>query len=85
MIKIDHNRISKAVTSAFDATIDRLSDEFDNAITADVWQWSGVTVRRNGDIVSSPRDIVDEGSLLGSQVILRRGYSAVYVDRKSVV
>lgn len=38
----------------------------DNQITSDKWSWDRVTRRKNGKIVSSPRDIVDLGTLRNS-------------------
>jgi hypothetical protein len=43
----------------------------DKALKSEVqrvqYPWPGVTVRRNGETVSSPRDIVDTGAFLRSQ------------------
>ena len=33
-------------------------------IISPVWDWGGETKRRNGAVIGSPRDIVDEGTLL---------------------
>jgi hypothetical protein len=40
---------------------------FDSAIKSDIWQWDGVTKRKNGELAGSPRNIVDTGSLLKSR------------------
>lgn len=69
--KIDVSKLNRAVQKAFDATVELLSDAFDNAMTAEEWEWDGVTVRRNGDVVGSPRDIVDQEELINSKVVAR--------------
>jgi hypothetical protein len=69
--KIDVSKLNRAVQKAFDATVETLSDAFDNAMTAEEWEWDGVTVRRNGDVVGSPRDIVDQEDLINSKVVTR--------------
>lgn len=38
-----------------------------NSIVSKKWEWDRPTYRRNGDVVGSPRDIVDNGELLNSQ------------------
>jgi hypothetical protein len=47
------------------------SAALDQALKAEIkterYPWPGVTVRRNGETVSSPRDIVDTGAFLRSQ------------------
>ncbi|MEM9214058.1 MAG: hypothetical protein AAGD25_06890 [Cyanobacteria bacterium P01_F01_bin.150] len=42
---------------------------FQEAIEAPIWDWPGRTVRSDGSVVSSPRDIVDKGTLRDSQTI----------------
>ena len=74
--KIDFNRINNAIRKACDETIDALSDAYDDAMTDEVWQWDGITHRRNGDVVGSPRDIVDTQELIDSKMIVRNGDNA---------
>lgn len=47
-----------------------LPDLFAAEIRASKWEWFGVTLRKNGRRVSSPRDIVDTGALLTSHRIV---------------
>ena len=42
---------------------------FQDAMEAPIWFWPNQTERSDGSIVDSPRDIVDTGSLIGSQTI----------------
>lgn len=37
------------------------------------WQWPRTTVRKSGDVVSSPRDIVDTGELKNSYQVQYEG------------
>lgn len=41
----------------------------DSEIAAVKWNWPNRTVRQNGEVVDSPRDIIDEGTLRNSQRI----------------
>jgi hypothetical protein len=74
--KIDFNKIDSAIKRATDETIDALSDAYDDAMTDEVWQWEGVTHRRNGEIVGSPRNILDTEELIDSKIIIRSGNNA---------
>ncbi|MBW4598913.1 MAG: hypothetical protein KME29_04695 [Calothrix sp. FI2-JRJ7] len=75
-IIIDANKLNNAVNNAFDVAIEELSDAYDEALESDIWQWDRTTVRRNGEIVDSPRNAVDEEELINSKVILRKGNKA---------
>lgn len=46
-----------------------LSFEFTEAIEAPIWDWPRKTWRANGEVVGSPRNIVDTGALRDSQEI----------------
>jgi len=57
----------------FDAAFDDWAHYYDSAfqssIQDDRWYWDRETRRQNGQIVASPRDIVDTGSLRDSQIM----------------
>lgn len=59
------------VTNDLDRSFVEMCDEFDDllreAIESDIYYWGGTTFRQNGDVVGSPRDIVDTGNLRDSQ------------------
>lgn len=74
--KIDFNKINNAIRRATDQTIDALSDAYDDAMTDEVWAWDGITHRRNGEVVGSPRNILDTEELINSKVIVRSGNNA---------
>ena len=52
--------------------------EIKAAIAADAWEWPRPTERTNGDVVFSPRDIVDTGELYDSLTIARNGNVAEF-------
>ncbi|MGL5719594.1 MAG: hypothetical protein ACRCYP_02185 [Alphaproteobacteria bacterium] len=54
---------------AFADTVWDLQRAFTNAIEAEIYYWPNVTIRENGDVVESPRDIVDTGALRDSLVV----------------
>lgn len=61
-----------ACKKALDATADRLENEFTTQITKVQWPWESrggrpETVRKNGTVVTEPRNIVDLGDLRRSQ------------------
>lgn len=74
--KIDFNKINSAIRRATDETIDALSDAYDDAMTDEVWQWDGITHRKNGEVVGSPRNILDTEELINSKTIVRNGNNA---------
>lgn len=54
------------INVAFADTVWDLQRAFTNAIEDEIYYWNGVTYRQNGDVVESPRDIVDTGALRDS-------------------
>ena len=62
-------KFDRAAKEALKATADRLSNEFINEITTVKWGWKGdsPTFRKNGEVVTEPRNIVDQGDLRKSQ------------------
>lgn len=70
-IKIDTKKLNSAIARSFDKTLDRLSESLDYAIDADLYEYPRTTKRKSGEIVSSPRNLVDLGNLRDSKVIAR--------------
>ena len=68
-VRLDKDRIITAAQRAFADTVTDLDRQFKAEISAPKWGWPGSTKRKNGQVVSSPRDIVDEGDLLASQQV----------------
>ena len=57
----------KAVPVALDEVADKLNDEFQAQIEEVKWAWPNKTKRKKGPPVTSPRNIVDVGTLRDSQ------------------
>lgn len=57
----------KAVKIALAQTAGKLGAEFTKQISDVKWDWPNKTLRKNGQEVSAPRDIVDLGNLRSSQ------------------
>jgi hypothetical protein len=58
----------------FEAAMDWADADFDQQLLNDQWDWKGVdqyTRRKNGEVVSEPRDIVDTAELLNSKERVR--------------
>jgi hypothetical protein len=62
-------KLDGAIAKAFEETVEAYGDECKKAIESPIWEWDGITHRRNGSIASSPRDIVDLGDLRDSQAV----------------
>jgi len=63
---IDWDIIEDAVNRAFDRLVDRFEDLQTEQIEAIRWRWFHSTRRTSGQVVNSPRDIVDTGALRDS-------------------
>lgn len=77
-INIDLNKLNSAINKAFDVAVEAQGEAFQNALLYDTWEWPRETLRQNGDLVSSPRDIYDTGELYDSLVISRTANAAEY-------
>jgi hypothetical protein len=53
-----------------------LEQKFELELTTEKWAWPRSTQRKNGEVVSSPRDRVDTGELLRSYYRQARGPNA---------
>jgi hypothetical protein len=69
----DLSNVVDAVHQSWAETIDEIETANRTAIQSWRYQWPRSTQRQNGELVGSPRDIVDTGKLLENQ----------YVDRQS--
>lgn len=57
---------------AFQRAMDWADNDFDQQISSEKWQWKGKgadgeTRRKNGQVVTEPRDIIDTSALLNSK------------------
>ena len=57
---------SEDFVSAFNEMSQEFGDKCQEAIDDEIWDWPRDTKRKNGDVVGSPRDIVDTGKLKDS-------------------
>jgi hypothetical protein len=64
---IDINGILAAVDSAWAEEVKEIDMAMVEAISDERHRWPNQTLRQNGEIAGSPRDIVDTGGMLGSQ------------------
>lgn len=72
-IKLDKAARAKALTSLVKGVHasglriqSYLPTVLNEAMAASVWDWPGVTHRKNGGLAGSPRDIIDKGTLKNS-------------------
>lgn len=62
-------RAGRSLSSAFIATNQELGRLFDESMEMPIWQWPNTTRRQNSEVVGSPRNIIDEGTLIDSRVL----------------
>jgi hypothetical protein len=58
---------SSGVQDAFKSINEDLHENIKTSIQSEKWEWNRTTYRRSGEVVGTPRDIVDAGKLLNSQ------------------
>lgn len=63
----EHYQQTGSVVSAFEAMAHDLNQGFRDAIESPIWDWPRATIRSDGSVVTSPRDILDTGALRDSQ------------------
>jgi hypothetical protein len=51
---------------AFQSTAISFGEACQESVKSSIWQWNRITVRRSGEVVSSPRNIIDLGDLFQS-------------------
>jgi hypothetical protein len=69
-VKLDEQAIAKLnekLTQAFQETVEVYAEQCKAEIQDPKWEWPRQTKRSNGEVVGSPRDILDTGELLESQ------------------
>lgn len=66
---INWNLGRQLAIESFDEMVSEFAQEINFQIEDTKWNWPRETVRKNGTVVSSPRDIVDTGELKNSQFI----------------
>lgn len=66
-IVAENFRRSQNLNQAFVRANTLLGEAFDQSMESEVWSWPRDTYRVNGDVVGSPRDIIDTGALMDSR------------------
>ena len=66
---INWNLGRQLAIESFDEMVGEFAQEINFQIEDTKWPWPRETVRKNGSVVGSPRDIVDKGDLKNSQFI----------------
>ena len=66
---INWNLGNQLAIESFDEMVGEFAQEINFQIEDTKWTWPRETVRKNGSVVGSPRDIVDTGELKNSQFI----------------
>lgn len=85
-MKINAAKLNRAIQKGFQQTVEDFAAQCTEEIESEKWQWDGITFRSNGQVVSSPRDIVDTGELRDSQQISVEGDKAAvaYTAKHSI-
>lgn len=65
--------IASRLTQAWTETNSKLGERMQNAARAKVYEWPRRTVRSDGSVAGSPRDVVDTGAFVESYRLTRVG------------
>ena len=68
-MKLNLSKLNSAIDTALKKTVDEVAQNATTAIETDRWDWNNTTVRSDGSVVGTPRDIVDTGELRDSQEV----------------
>lgn len=60
-------RLQQHVRFVFGKYNTEVSKKFKDKIESEAFEWPNVTIRKNGSVVTSPRNIVDTGAFIASQ------------------
>jgi hypothetical protein len=69
-------QIERVCVAALESLVEDLAVKFRELIESPVFAWPGATVRQSGEVVGSPRNIVDLGNLRDSQETQRLSAAA---------
>jgi hypothetical protein len=68
MYKSHSDRFKSKVQHAFHNTADRFGGEMTKAIDSKIYHWGNRTRRKSGELVYTPRNIVDTGNLRNRRI-----------------
>jgi hypothetical protein len=60
---------SEDLNTSFEELSQILFNEFHVSMASSIWNWPSITTRKSGEIVGSPRTIIDLGGLYESQAV----------------
>lgn len=75
-MKLNLSKLNSAIDAALKKTATEVAQNATAAIETDRWKWDNTTVRSDGSVVGTPRDIVDTGELRDSQEVRIEGDKA---------
>jgi hypothetical protein len=78
-VTLTPDQLAEHVQPAFKRVVNAVAAEFKTTIQSPVFAWDSTTKRRNGSIVSDPRNAVDLGGLLDGQ------QDPVYLNSRTAV
>lgn len=77
-LKLNLNNLNRKIEKVFEQVARDYAIAQVYELEEDKWAWNRVTVRRNGTVVFTPRNIVDTGDLRNSLSLKIQSESAVY-------
>ena len=77
-IKINNSALKNQANKALDAYAKELDIILDRQFTDENWSWPRRTLRRNGQLAGTFRDIIDTGALQNSKTGPIKGKSGAY-------
>lgn len=91
----DNSEIERVLKKHLDHKTQELTQGLKDSLESPVFSWGTVTVRKNGDIVSDPRDAIDTGNLrdsiqfeegqgLSNTIVFGADYSQDVMDMSNV-
>lgn len=68
-LQINFSQLKVTLDEALDKKTEEIFGEFQKTLDSPVFAWGGITYRKNGEIVSDPRNAIDTGNLRDSMFI----------------
>lgn len=79
MYKSNRKKLNSRLQQAFHNTATHFGDALNDAIEADIYEWDNITHRKSGEIVGTPRNVVDTGYLKNTRYDVSRLNSRDYI------
>ena len=68
-LKLDTSYLSEIMKTHLDSKTKQLTEGMRDSLDSPIFSWGSVTHRKNGDVVSDPRNAIDTGNLQKSVVM----------------